>query len=178
MGDQDPLLLTSGERPDPGVGEALGVDVVEHLLDQLALGLGAPAEAVALGVQAEGHQVAGPDGDVGIEEHLLGDIAQRPSAPPGGPPRTRTWPGVRSLETEDDPQERRLADPVGADEPGELPLADLERDVVEDLATREGDADALDLEDRWRGAVHRCSVEIPCTTAALIAATSASIQDW
>ena len=28
------------------------------------------------------------------------------------------------------------------------------------------------------GADHRCSVEVPCTTAALIAATSATIQDW
>jgi hypothetical protein len=33
------------------------------------------------------------------------------------------------------PQERCLTDPVGSDEPGELSLADLERDVVEDLPT-------------------------------------------
>ncbi len=39
-----------------------------------------------------------------------------------------------------------------------------------------GDADVLDLEDG--GVDHRCSVDVPCTTALLIAATSATIQDW
>ena len=36
--------------------------------------------------------------------------------------------------------------------------------------------DAVDLEDG--GVRHRCSVEVLCTTAASMAATSASIQDW
>ena len=35
----------------------------------------------------------------------------------------------------------------------------------------------LDLEHR-AGVAHRCSVEVPCSTAAWMAATSAIIQDW
>ena len=45
------------------------------------------------------------------------------------------------------------------------------------VATREGDAHPVDLGGPGRIA-HRCSVEVPCSTAAWIAATSASIQDW
>ena len=37
MRDQDPLLLTPREAPDPVVGEPIGIDVVEHLLDQFPL---------------------------------------------------------------------------------------------------------------------------------------------
>ena len=40
VGDQDPLLLAAGEAADAGVGEGLGADRGEHLLDQLARGGG------------------------------------------------------------------------------------------------------------------------------------------
>ena len=56
MGDQDSLLLPTREGPDTGVGEALGVDVTEHLVGQLTLGLRASPEAVALRVEAERDQ--------------------------------------------------------------------------------------------------------------------------
>ncbi len=176
MGDQDPLLLAPREAPDPAVGEPVGVDVVENRVDQFPLLLRPASEAEPVAVQAEGHQVAGPHGHVGVEGHLLGHVPE--GAPvlgerrPEHPDLTR----ARTLEAEDDPQEGGLAHPVRADEPGELALVDLERDVVEDGPPGKGDTHLVDGEHRRLG--HRCSVEVPWATAASMAFTWAIIQDW
>ena len=70
-----------------------------------------------------------------------------------------------------------LPTPLEPMSPVNSPLSDLERDAVEDRsARRRRYADVVDLENRGVG--HRCSVEVPWTTAALMAVTSASIQDW
>ena len=73
--------------PDPGVGEALGADGDEHLVD------GGPAlarrepDAEAVPVDPQCHEVAGPDGDIGVEQQLLGHVARRRAAAgsPGAP---------------------------------------------------------------------------------------------
>ncbi len=36
VGDQHPLLLAAGQVPDARVGEALGLDRRQHLVDELA----------------------------------------------------------------------------------------------------------------------------------------------
>ena len=176
MGDQDPLLLAPREPPDPAVGELFGVDIVEHLLHQLTLLPRAPADAEPVAVEPERHQVAGPDRHVRVEGHLLGDIAQRSAVAGEWFPEEPNLPRAGSLESEDHPQQRRLAHPVGPDQPGELPFVHLERDVFEDGPTREGDPHLVEGEDG--GVAHRCSVEVPWATAAWMAATSATIHDW
>ena len=68
----------------------------------------------------ERHQVPGPHRDVGIEDDLLGHVAERPRLAVRGSPPHPDGPGVRAAAAEDDPQQCRLADAVGPDEPGEL----------------------------------------------------------
>ena len=132
------------------------------------------SEAVA--VETECDQVPCSHRHVGVEDDLLRYIAQRSAALTRIRPPDLDCALVSSLGAQDDPEQRGLAYPVGPDQPGELAGPDLEGDVVQHSLTAEGDRYPVDLEDR-RDA-HRCSVDVPWSTAAWIAATSASIQDW
>ena len=177
MGDQDPLLLPPREGPDAGVGKALGVDVTEHLVDQLTLGLGAPPEAVALRVETERDQVARPDRDVGVEQHLLGHIPERAvRRPTTTRPRTRTWP----LSGRCSPRMTRrsvvLPTPLEPMSPVNSPLR-ISKETPSSTVRPEKET-PMSSTSRTGAIHHRCSVEVLCTTAALIAATSANIQDW
>ncbi len=156
------------------VGEAFGVHVDDHALDELALLLGAPREAPALRVEAEGHEVARAHRHVGIEQYLLGHVAEGTVVARERLAQDADLTGVGTLQTQDGAQQRGLTDAVRTDEPGELAAAHLERDIVEDRAAREGDRDAVDLE---HGRVaHSLTVDVWWATAAWIASTSASIQ--
>ena len=75
--DEHPLLLPAREAADPVVGEALGVDVVEDLLDELELARRTAGEAVAVRVEAERDEVPGPHRDIGIDDDALGHVTHR-----------------------------------------------------------------------------------------------------
>ncbi len=176
MSDEDSLLLPTREGSDPPVSEVVCIDIVKHLFDGPALFLGPASEAEPLRVESKGDKVSCSHGYVGVEYDLLRDVPEGSTTLAVRGATESDSSGVGPLGAEDDPEQRRLADTVGADEAGELPFTDLERDVVEDPPTGEGDADPVDLE--YGHHAHRCSVDVPCSTAAWIAATSAIIHDW
>ena len=191
MRDEDALQLAARKGADPGLGEAFGPDGRQHLVDDgLALPRREP-ETEPVAVDAEHHQVAGPQGDIGVEHQLLRDVAGRAAQSPPRGAGHGDPPAARPLQAEDDAQQRGLARTVGPDEPGELTRPYLEGDVVEDRAPPEDDAEVLDRENGPAAAArgttgrsgrdgrgHRCSVETLLVTAASIAFTSAVIQVW
>ena len=80
VGDEDALLLAAREAPDSTVRESLCVDVDEQLFDAVALLFRAARESVALRVEPECDEVTRAYGNVGIERHLLGHVAERMGA--------------------------------------------------------------------------------------------------
>src|SRR5262249_59492237 len=131
-------------------------------------------------VGSERDQVPGPDRHVRVEQHLLRDVAE------GGAPRPRLaldghGPARGPLQAEDHPQQGGLARAVRADQAGELSRPDGEAYVVEDLPTRQRDADTLDAEDRRCMVLvshHRLWVDTLLVTAFSMALVSASIHVW
>ena len=81
VGDEDPLLFATRERPDPAVGELLGTDVGEGPVDGPAVLLRPPAEPEAVAVETECDEVPRPHRYVGVEDDLLGHVAQRSACP-------------------------------------------------------------------------------------------------
>ena len=134
VSDEDALLLTTRETAEATVRETLGVDVVQDLLDQLALSGAAAREAVAMGVESERDEVARAHRDVGIDDDLLRHVAERTAARREGrtgdqdlAPSGRCSPRmVRSSVV--------LPTPLEPMSPGELARAHVEGDVVEDPA--------------------------------------------
>src|SRR5262249_43217250 len=118
--------------------------------------------------------------------HLLRDVPDGGVPPRPGLPGDGDRAAGRPLEAKDHPQQRCLARPVRADQPGELPGADGEADVGEDLPPPQRHADSLDSEDLSGGSGrglashyrhHSFWVEILLATAFWMASTSASIHD-
>ena len=195
VGDQHALLLAAGQRPDSGVSEPLGIHRVQHLAHGLrSLPRGEP-EAEPVAVQPERDQVPGPHRHIRVEHYLLRDVADGLAPQRARLAEDRHRAGARPLQAENDSQQRRLACPVRADQPGELPGLDGEADLVEDLPPAERDADVVDAEyfgrdgdfGRQRGLVlvahywllcHNFCVETLLVTAFSMAWTSASIQLW
>jgi hypothetical protein len=130
--DEDSLLLSSGKATDSVVGESLGVYIVQHLFDEFVLLSSSSGKAVAMSVETKRHEVPCPHRYVGIDDYLLGNIAQRSA--PGRKRRSQYshLAAVRPLQAQNDSEQRRLTDAIGADQPGELPTVDLERDSVKD----------------------------------------------
>jgi hypothetical protein len=184
VGDEDALLLTSGEVAHPGVGEVPRVDGVEHGVDGLTAPSPTQGHAEPVPVEAQGHDVAGTERHVGVEEDLLGNVADDRVAPGERPATHQNAPGAGRLKTEDDPEEGGLARPVGADQTGELARHDPEADVVEHLSPGQPDADPVDVQDRVAGTrvgggdVHSRVVETPPDSACSTARASAAIHDW
>ena len=183
--DQHPLLLATGQIPHPGIGEALGIDRVQHLADRLAARPRAQRYTEAVPIQPERDQVPGPHRHVRVQEDLLRDIADGRVPPGAWPSQDGHAPGGRPLQAEDHPQQRRLACPVRADQAGELAGADGEAYVVEDLPAAQGHADPGDVEDLFCDGAgrrpvghHSFCVEILSATALRRALTSATIHDW
>ena len=184
VGDEDPLLLAPGEVAHAGVGEAPRVDGVEHGVHGLAAPAPVERYPEAMPVEAEADHVAGTERHVGVEEDLLGDVADDRVAVGERPPAHQNAPRARRLEPEDDPEEGGLARPVGADQTGELARHDPEADVMEHLPPGQPDADAIDVQDRVigtlveSGAAHSRFVDTPRASACCTALTSATIQVW
>ena len=82
-----------------------------------------------------------PDGPSGVGEHLL--LEEADARAPG----ERDIPRIRRLETRRDPQERRLADAVWANETNAVTVCEAERNVAEDQPLAEPFRDRLDRED-------------------------------
>src|ERR1700724_3155458 len=77
VGDEDALLLAARERSDPRIRERRRVDLFEGPLDEVALGGGPPGESDVMPVEAERDEVPSAHWHVGVEEHLLRDVAER-----------------------------------------------------------------------------------------------------
>ena len=96
--DENPLLLSARQRPDPGVGEPLGVDRAQHLVDSwpgAGDGIGIPKRCPSSPSATRSRARMGMSGS---SSDLLGDIPDR-AVPElaGWPPETRTRPAVGSL---------------------------------------------------------------------------------
>ena len=178
VGDQDPLLLPAREAPDPGVGESVrrrrrgascrraraAPSCAGRTRSGARRGRAPPGRGRASGCRGR----AGPSG-----ARTRASVAPRAVSRPST--RTGLWSGRWS------PRMTRrsvvLPDPVGTDEPGELALAGSRRrrrrapfgpqNETPTPSTSRTEAAITDAPSRFRG-----------STAALIAATSASIQDW
>jgi hypothetical protein len=162
--DHHALLLAAGQLADPRVRVGAGADGVEHGVDPVPAVPGREAEAELVAVDAERHHVPDPQWHVRLDQQLLRDVSDVRVQCPG--------PGRHRLEAEDEAQQGGLARAVRPDQPGELARADGERDIVEDRAAAEADADVGEVEQG-----HRCSVDVLLVTALVSAWTSASIQD-
>ncbi len=55
LGDEDPLLLSAGQRPDPGIGEPIGVNSMQHLPDGVVAVRRPQPESVPVPVSSQGH---------------------------------------------------------------------------------------------------------------------------
>ena len=182
LGDQYPLLLSAREAAHPGVSEAHGADRLEHLVDPLAAACRRCGQTEAVPVQPEPHDVAGPQGKVGVDKDLLGHVADRPVA---AGPRCAIDEDLavgRLQQPQDHPQNGGLTGAVGPDQSGELARPDGEVDVMEDLPTRKPYADPIEGHHvgkcRFRAHRDSASVEVPWARALYRALTSACIQDW
>ena len=176
MGNENPLLFSTRKRSDPSIGETIRIDIVKYLLDGPALLLGPAANAELLCVEPQGNKVTCSHGQVGVEHDLLRNVPEGSATLVVSRAGDLNGSGLGALRAENDPEQRRFAHAVGPDEAGELSFTDFERHVVQDPPAGQGDADPVDLEyGQW---AHRCSVDVPCSTAALMAATSAIIHDW
>ena len=110
--DQDALLLTAGEPADTRIGEALGVDGIQHLLDERPPGPGGPRHAEAVRVDPEPHEIARAQRNIRVEQELLRHVADRAmtaSVLAGvGEPAKKHAPSARRLQAEDHSEQRRL----------------------------------------------------------------------
>ena len=143
--DHDALLLSTREIAHPGDREAVAStasSIASIRALRFAVGRRHPE---TMAVDPEPDEVPSPDGHVGIEPDLLRDVAdERVPARPGfaGHPDCSRR---RCDQTHDDPEQRRLARSVRADQPDELTGIASEADVTEDLPT---DSETLTSLDR------------------------------
>lgn len=143
VGDEHALGLAAGEGAEALLGIGGGADGGEHGVDlRRALAVG-EREAEPVAVEAEGHEVAGAEREVGVEGEFLRDVAD---AAGGGDAA-----GGFFLEAEDGADEGGFAGAVGADEAADFAGAEGKGDVVEDGAVAEGDGKALDGEGGRHG---------------------------
>ena len=116
-GEQDPLLLASGELAEAAAGRVAEADGLQGPLRALALGASRPAQRPQGGDGAHDDDVEGGDGEGGVEVGDLRDVADaagrcasgRPAVDAGGAPDDADHAEQR-------PQQRRLARAVGADQ--------------------------------------------------------------
>ena len=80
----------------------------------------------AVAVDAEGHQIHAPQGDLGVDGARLGHIADLRAAPLGGRPQHGERPGQRGEQPEEEAQEGRLPGPVGSEHGHELAVGHRE----------------------------------------------------
>ena len=83
-----------------------------------------------MSIQAQGHEIAPAQGQVGVEGPLLRDVADRPAAAPGRPPEHLHAPAVRRLQAQERAQEGGLAAAVGAEDRQELAAGHGEGEVA------------------------------------------------
>ena len=143
------------------------------------------AEPVA--VEAEPDEVAGAQRQVGVEQDLLGDVADQRVASRAGAAVDQDAPRARRLQAEDDAEQRRLAGAVGADQAGELAGRDREADLASRISRPDSRTSDLLAPTgcsacRRARAVDRCSQlrrRAPVRDGPFAApCTSASIHDW
>ena len=144
VGDQHPLLLAPGELPDPGVGEAARRrrraasrrPRARRLLERS----GIPKPVT---VDPERHQVPGPQRHVGVEQRLLGHVAdRRGSGRSRVPASMNTVPAFGRCRPRMTRKSVVLPAPFEPISPVNSPASQLEGDVVENLATADRDVDA------------------------------------
>ncbi len=141
--DQHPLLLAAGQFAHPRVGVVARADVGEGRLDQVPAAAGREAESEPVPVHTERHHVASAQWHVRVDDQPLRHVADL-SLAAGVLIARHQDPAARRLQQpEDDAEQGRLSRAVGADEAGELALADGEADVAEHLAATEPHPDAI-----------------------------------
>ena len=149
--DDQPELRAHHARTRLEVAAAEGEEPLQRervaILGALALGDGR-RRFVQLPLRSGDAGAAGE----GVEQRLAFAppplLRQVPRGQPLG--RTRDRSGVRRLEAGEDPEQRRLADAVGADDAEPGVRADRERDLIENLLGAEVLRDACELNSHRR----------------------------
>jgi hypothetical protein len=134
--DQDALLLAAGELADTCVGEAGGVDGVQHLLDERPPGPGGPRHPETVRVDAEPHEIARAQRNIRVEQELLRHVAHQAAPASVLAALDEHSSSARRLQAEDHSEQGRLARPVGSDQACELARRNLEVHPIEDRAAR------------------------------------------
>ena len=157
-----------------------------------------PGDTEAVPVEAERNQIPSAQRYVLFERDLLRDIADRWVLPGPDPASHENPAGARRDQTEDHPQQGGLPRAVRSDQATELPGFELERHLVEHLATPERHGNVLDLQhrserrpsafgierhhvrcgERLSAHDHRCWVDAPVVMAFSMAVSSAIIHVW
>ena len=163
--DQHPLLLAAGELAHPRVGVPGRAHVAQRRLDHLPALPRREREPEPVPVDAERHDVPGPQRHVRVDDELLRHVADGGLVLAVHRLAVDEHPAARRLEqAEDDPEQGGLARAVRADDPGELALAERERHVAEHLAAAEADADVVEREQvrsRRRAAATQPTAALP-----------------
>ena len=117
-------------------------------------------------VDAQRDEVAGAQRQVGIERELLGHVADQRVAPAARRAADQHRAADRRRRAQDDPEQRRLAGAVGADQAGELARRAIEKSTSSSTwPAAETRADARDREDLLRRGLRRCAGDRSSATA-------------
>ena len=141
--DAEPLLLASGQPADRRVGVRRRADLGEHAVDARAIVAESRAEAPAVAVETEPHEVAAAERQVAVEDALLRDVADRARRSRGGRPAIERAARRRLEQPEQDPDQRRLAGAVRPEHGEELALAELEAQAVPERALAEAEREVV-----------------------------------
>jgi len=136
LGDQQPLLLAVGARPDRPVRVGAGPDQCDRRGDAGGSFPAPPGprprqrDPPPVPVEAEPDEVDPPDRGRGVEGAPLGEVADRRVAPTHRLTEDRARPGGERHEAQQRLEEGGLTDPVGSQDGHELPGPDLEGHVL------------------------------------------------
>src|SRR5205823_3526711 len=146
--DSQTLLLAAGEPADRRVRVLARAHARECAVDTRAAGGIEPADAPAMAVEPEAHEIAGAQGEVAVERALLRHVADAVTAL-ARRAAVDEHPSRRRLEqAEEDPDQRRLAGAVRAEHGEELARLEIEAETFPERAFAEAQRERVDGDDR------------------------------
>ena len=147
LGHAQPLLLAAGEPADGRVRIRRRPDLGERGVDTRAILVAEAADAPAVAVETEPHEVAPAQDDVAVENALLRHIADAMAALLRRASLHHDAAGCWPEQPEQDAEQRRLAGAVGPEDGQQLAPLELEAEPFEQGAITEPERQVVDCDD-------------------------------